>query len=179
MAWPYDANHFAFSSGLYVPSASLNAMQDATVDLHRDVEIIYINGFAELDGWDYDAAGVGAWICLVNDAELEIPITTLGNNSILKEVEVKFFAVTGTSIALSLEKRNCDFATDAGAVSRTVGIGSWTGAIGANAWNVEINTGLTETMTNETMYYVQIVTADVGDIIAGVRATIQPLTATP
>lgn len=179
MAWPYDDRHFEFASGLYVPSATLNEMEDRIVDLHRDRQLVIYDGEpAETGMWtdvDQEYWEVGNWS---SDGGIYFDVPVL-QGMVMTLVEAKVYNNNDIPRPISVVPfiGNAHFGTAATAPEWYGGTMHTTDVDG-ESWAI-ISSGAISLAINEGYKSrIKVIPATVGDRCAGVQVTYTPLTAT-
>lgn len=181
MAWPYDARDFTFANGLYVPSATLNEIQDRIIDVYESHDIIDLNmvvsqAAAGTDlGWyyDYSAPEKG----LVNKDNLRALYINLRypNQCILNAFRVKYYNAHGSSatIYVKIFKIDPSFATAGNAPSIVGGthLHQTSKSVSATSWDVISGSGLDIEIESNYRYYMEIIPngTTVGDYCAAIE----------
>lgn len=191
MGWPNDARHFTFGKGLWVPSVTLNEMEDRIVDLHRErTRVFWPSAFecetagTGLMGW-VPQGGVLPWFgCLYADKSLWIPIS-FQVGVVVKAVDVKVYK-TADGIRAYLDKVDIQTdgtATTAPTFSNLSAPAASSG--GAPCWEViDLSSGLPVTLAADEVLLVRLGPGSggapaVGDMCAGANVTFEPITPTP
>ena len=196
MAWPYTAPDRIYSANMEVTSDNLNEIQERIVDLHRDRTIVLTEGFAT---W-YAAGPSPSWIRLAGFYEqgyvslvaatdlvfpVVVPIPTTGTNgAVIKSYSVKWYNNNASADKPNVVLYSTDglYVADASAPSAMTSLSDMAAVadIGGNAWGKRTVSGLSLTTNAEGIAFLIVCTCtNVGDKVAGVEITYQPITAEP
>jgi hypothetical protein len=181
MAWPYDARYFEAASGLYLPSALVNEMQDAIGKLYADHYCAPVEFHPELDGdnlpsWKqvYDEEEKGL-VCRSAYKNL-YAVVDLRDGGIVSAVNLKVYLTdVGMNISVLHCDRNFDSSGSAPSKATTVSLQSIT-LDSYPGWKTHTISGLSLAAGSNRQIVLRFGSANVGDYVAGVRVTMRPLT---
>lgn len=179
MAWPYDAKHYTFAGNLYVPSATLNEMEDRIVDLHRTRTLVLYDAYsAESGSWvdtTHDYWQLGGYS---SDAGLYFDFRAV-EGMIITKVEAKVYNADGSSQTFHLAPFRGNVHFDVAATAPAwEGATDYTKSVATTAWDIITSGTVSLAITEGQKFSAKVIGVTVGDRIAGVQITYQPLTAT-
>jgi hypothetical protein len=182
MAWPIDAIIRTYGALSQIFSSDLNAIQNRIVDLHR-VRIVPIStGLPKAPAgvleWSFDSVQPEyGWTCITAGGALQFPIP-IPDGAKLMAVRVKVRNDGAATLVANLYE--IDHKIGAATTAPTIG-GSLANDVsaGAGTWDTLLLDLADQEMVDYRQVVVELTAASVGDQVAAVYATYEPITPTP